>query len=155
MTLHNYQTLCFVIIAKDEYKIKMLLNQYEISNEHPDLEWMIYDGSEAQEQLLLVSNRLLSKETVQTRRSHIATIIIRQRSTPSIPDIVNTYHGDEDVLGHLDTKTVVRRRRAIDGILLNITWFTSICPDDQMLCGGHFETKCYTAEQRCDGRFDG
>ena len=152
VTLHNSQTLCFVIIAKEEYKIKLLLNQYQIFNEHPDLEWMIYDGSEAQDQLLLASNRLRTKETIQTRRSHIATVIIRQRS---VPEIVNTDHVDEDVLGHLDTndtRAIARRRRASNAILLNITWITSICPDDQMLCGGHFEVKCYTAEQRCDGQ---
>jgi hypothetical protein len=44
------------------------------------------------------------------------------------------------------------QKRDTNSILLNITWLTSICPDDQMLCGGHFETKCYTKEQRCDGK---
>ena len=46
------------------------------------------------------------------------------------------------------------QRRDINSILLNITWLTSICPDDQMICNGHFETKCYTKEQRCDGKFN-
>jgi len=46
------------------------------------------------------------------------------------------------------------QRRDVNAILLNITWFTSFCSDDQMLCGGHFEPKCYTKEQRCDGKLN-
>ncbi len=150
--LNTYQTLCFVIIAKDEYKIKLFLNDYHFIEQRSDLELNIYDGSEDDNQILASSNWLLRKEIVQTRENHIATILIRKHSIQSITD----QHHDEDVLGYLETNETKKhlQKRDINSVLLNITWLTSICPDDQMLCGGHYETKCYTKEQRCDGKFD-
>ena len=111
---------------------------------------IIYDGSEEQNQILASSNWFLSKEIIQTRENHIATIIIRQRSVQPTSII------DDDVLGYLEMNETNKQiqRRDINFILLNITWVTSICSDDQMLCGGRFETKCYTKEQRCDGKLN-
>jgi len=68
---------------------------------------------------------------VQTRQSHIATIVIRKRS--------------------IENQNSLIYQRNIDNISVNITWLTSLCEDNQFLCGGHFETKCYSYEQRCDG----
>ncbi|CAF1054023.1 unnamed protein product [Rotaria sp. Silwood1] len=152
LIIDKYQSLCFVIIAKEEYKIKLFINQYQFIEQRPDLELIIYDGSEQQNQILLSSNWLLNKEIIQTRQHHIATIIIRKRSIESISIITDPQH-DDDVIGYLDTKKSIQRRDT-NLILLNITWLTSICPDDQKLCGGHFETKCYTKQQRCDGIWD-
>ncbi|CAF3056298.1 unnamed protein product [Rotaria sp. Silwood2] len=152
LILDSYQSLCFVIIAKEEYKIKLFINQYQFLEHRSDLELIIYDGSEEQNQILLSSNWLLNKEIIQTRQYHIATIIIRKRLLQSISIITDSHH-DDDVLGYLDTKASIQRRDT-NLVLLNITWLTSICPDDQKLCGGHFETKCYTKEQRCDGIWD-
>jgi hypothetical protein len=110
----------------------------------------IYDGSEEQNIILASSNWLLRKEILQTRENHIATIIIRKHSVQSITDQI-----DDDVLGYLEMNETkkYRKQRDINSILLNITWLTSICPDDQMLCSGHYETKCFTKQQRCDGKF--
>jgi hypothetical protein len=155
--LNTYQTLCFVIIAKQDYKIKLLLNQYQILGHYPDLEWTIYDGSENQNRVLVSSNRLLMKEMVQTHENHIATIVIHRRPIQTRTDIIHQYDAtDDDVLGHSDVNqtTKIVQRRDIHSVLLNITWFTSICPDDQILCSGHYEIKCYTIKQRCDGKID-
>ncbi|CAF3731038.1 unnamed protein product [Rotaria sordida] len=153
LILDNYQSLCFIIIAKEEYKIKLFINQYQFIEQRPDLELIIYDGSEQQNKILLSSNWLLNKEIIQTRQHHIATIIIRKRSIQSISIITDPHNDDDDVVGYLDTKKSIQRRDT-NLVLLNITWLTSICPDDQKLCGGHFETKCYTKQQRCDGIWD-
>lgn len=147
--LNMYQTLCLVIVAKEEYKIKLFLDDEHFIEQRSDLELNVYDGSEENNQILASSNWLLRKKVIQTRENHIITMVIRKHSVQSITD-----QRDEDVVGYLepnDTRSH-RQRRAIDQTLLNITWVTSICPDDQMLCGGHFETKCYTKEQRCDGK---
>lgn len=146
--LNTSQSLCFVVIAKDEYKIKFILNQYEFFRHRPDLEMLIYDGSEDQQLPLTSSSWLLSQNVLQTRAHHIATIVIRRRVAESLAIV------SDDVLGHLDVHHPDRQiqRRSVDATVLNITWITSICPDDQMLCGGHFETKCYTKRQRCDGK---
>lgn len=148
--LNTYQNLCFVIIAREEYKIKVLLDDYHFIEQRSDLELNIYDGSEEGNEILASSNWLSRKEIVQTRENHIVTIVIRKHSVQSITD-----QHDEDVVGYVEMNETRPRqqRRQIDPVLLNITWVTSICPDDQMLCGGHFETKCYTKEQRCDGKF--
>ena len=149
-----YQTLCLVIIAKDEYRIKLILNQYPRLTQLSEFDWTIYDGSVDQNRILVASNQYLMRETVQTRVSHITTLVLRRRQFPSIERLVDHPYDDPDVLGHFDSNQTNphRQRRSIDPILLNITWMTSICPDDQMLCGGHFETKCYTTKQRCDGK---
>ncbi|UJR37610.1 hypothetical protein I4U23_030307 [Adineta vaga] len=148
--LNKNQSLCLIIIAKEEYKIKFISNQYEFFKQRSDLEMIIYDGSEEQNQILTSSNWLLKKETIQTKDNHIATIVIRKHSIKPISII------SDDVLGYLDSNKTHRyiQRRDINSLVLNITWITSICPDDQMLCGGNFETKCYTKEQRCDGIWD-
>lgn len=145
--LNKYQSLCFIIIAKQEYKIKFNINHYELFQKRSDFEFVIYDGSVEQDQMLTSSNWFLRKDSVQTKDHHIATIVIRKRSIKPIEI-------SDDVLGHLDFNQTHReiRRREIDSMVLNITWLASLCPDDQMLCGGHFETKCYTKEQRCDGK---
>ena len=95
-----------------------------IINQHSDDELLVYDGDQQRSLFLLSSNSFLNKQMVQTRQNHVATIVIRPGST-----VMNTD----------------------DKLAFNITWLTSICPDNQFLCGGHFETKCYTKEQRCDG----
>ena len=155
MLLNSYETLCFVIVAKEEHKIKMIVNQYQsLDTQLSDFEWRIYDGVEEQNQLLLSSSHFLSKQMVQTRQHHIATMIVRRLSSfPSVDQLIHSYV-DEDVLGHMDSNWTEkpRSRRSIDMLLLNLTWFTSICSDDQMLCSGNFETKCYSADQRCDGK---
>lgn len=142
--LNTYQSLCFIIIAKEEYKIKFILNDYHFLEQKSDYQLTIYDGNEEDNQILVSSNWLLKKEIIQTHNHHISTIIIRK----------NSNHIDEDVLGYLEMNETNKhlQKRDINSILLNITWLTSICPDDQMLCGGHFETKCYTKKQRCDGK---
>ena len=151
--LNKYQSVCFVIIAKEEYKIKLILNQFQFLQQRSDLELIIYDGSEYQNRIIASSNWLLKTDTIQTRENHVATIVIRKHSNP----INDEQPIDHDVLGYLEmneTNKIRLRRRDTNLILLNVTWFTSICPDDQILCGGHFETKCYTKEQRCDGTWD-
>lgn len=155
-TLNIYESLCLVIIAKDEYRIKLILNQYPLLSQTSEYEWIIYDGSADQNRILISSHQFLMRETIQTRESHIATIIVRRRLFTSIERLVEHQYDDSDVLGHFDSNQTIehRQRRSIDSILLNITWITSICPDDQMLCGGHFETKCFTTKQRCDGVWD-
>ena len=149
LTLNNYQTSCFVIIARDEYKIKLLLHQSYSIAQRPDLEWIVYEGSEQHNRILVSSNWLPMKDSVQTRESHIATIIVRQRAMPKVVD-----HFDDEVIGYAETNETRKlvQRRDVSSMLLNITWSSSICQDDQMLCDARFETKCYTSEQRCDGR---
>ncbi|CAF4080046.1 unnamed protein product [Adineta steineri] len=144
------QSICFIIIAKEDYKIKFMLNQYYFFKQHEDFEMIVYDGTEEQNKILTSSSWLLKKDIVQTRDNHVATIIIRKRSLQPI-SLIN-----DDVFNYLqinDTNKQIQQR-GINFISLNITWVTSICPDNQMLCGGHFETKCYTKEQRCDGIWD-
>jgi len=131
--LSNRESLCFIIIANEKHKIKLILNQHNFLNQHPDLELLVYDGSEQQNRLMTSSTRLLMRQTVQTNQHHIATIIIRKRSVGNQSSILPIEQSD------------------MKNILLNITWLTSLCPDDQMVCGGHFEKKCYTNKQRCDG----
>lgn len=94
-----------------------------IINQSVDYELLVYDGDQTGNQLLLSSNSLLDKQIVQTRHNHLATIVIRTRSIVNVDD----------------------------KLAFNITWLTSLCPDNQFLCGGHFEIKCYSKEQRCDG----
>ena len=151
LILDNYQLLCFIIIAQEEYRIKLFINQYQFIKHEPDLEMIIYDGSEQQSLVLISSNWFSTREIVQTRESHIATIIIRNRSTQSI--FARTDQRNQDILRDFETKNRSEQRHE-NLFLLNITWLTSICSDDQMLCGGNFETKCYTKQQRCDGRFN-
>lgn len=139
--LNTYQSLCFVIIAKEEYKIKFLVNDYQ---QQSNFQWTIYDGNEDDNQIIVSSDGFSRKQLFQTREHHIATIILRKNSVQT----------DNDIIGYLEMNETKKslQRRDLNGILLNITWLTSICPDDQMLCGGNFETKCYTKEQRCDGK---
>jgi hypothetical protein len=133
--LLNRQSLCFIIIAKEKHKIKLTINQYNFINQHPELDFLVYDGSEQQNQLLISSNWLFTKQIVQTHEHHIATIIIRKRAIEN-DDLIIQESNDKN------------------NILLNISWLISICPENQMVCGGHFETKCYTNAQRCDGMFN-
>ncbi|CAF0779887.1 unnamed protein product [Adineta steineri] len=128
--LSNRESLCLILIADEKHKIKLIINQYKFLNQRPDLEFLVYDGSEQDNHLLISSNSLLMKQIVQTNQNHIATIIIRKHSKQN-----------------QNLPIPIRQ----NNILLNITWLTSLCPDDQMVCGGHYELKCYTNEQRCDG----
>ena len=148
LTLNNYQTSCVVIIAKDEYKIKLLLHQHYSIAQRPDLEWIVYEGSEQHNRILVSSNWLPTKESVQTRERHIVTIIVRQRAMPKVDE-----HFDDEVIGYAETNETRKliQRRDLSPMLLNITWSSSVCQDDQMLCDARYETKCYTSEQRCDG----
>ena len=135
--LANRQSLCLVIIAEQKHKIKLAVTQYHFADQRPDLEYFVYDGSEEQNQLITSSNWLSAKQIVQTYQHHVATISIRKRSTDddNVPsDSLPSYQ---------------------NSVLLNITWLTSLCPDDEMVCGGHFEAKCYTKKQRCDGSSTG
>jgi len=132
--LSNRESLCFIIIAKEKHKIKLIINQYNFINQRPDLELFVYDGSEQQNQLLVSSNSLLMIPTVQTYQNHFATIVIRK--------------------SFIENQDFYIYQNDFNNILLNITWFTSVCSDDQILCNGHFETKCYLKEQRCDGIWD-
>lgn len=154
LILDNYQTLCFVIIAKDEYKINLILSQYHFIQQRPDLELVIYDGSEQQNKILASSNWLANNKIIQTRENSIATIIIRKRSLPTVSLTAEQPDDNDDVFGFLENKEKRIERRDTNLILANITWLTSFCPDDQRLCGGHFETKCYTKQQRCDGKIN-
>ncbi|CAF3578250.1 unnamed protein product [Rotaria socialis] len=153
LLLDTYQSLCFVIIAKEQYKIKLFINQNQFLEQRSDFEFIIYDGSEQQNKILASSSWFSSKEILQTRQNYIATIVVRKRSIQSLSITANQHDDDDDVVGYLDTKKNIQRRDT-NSVLLNITWLTSICPDDQRLCGGHFETKCYTKHQRCDGIWD-
>ncbi|CAF1166852.1 unnamed protein product [Rotaria magnacalcarata] len=150
LLLDTYQSLCFVIIAKEEYKIKLFVKENRFLEQRSDFEFIIYDGSEQQNKILASSSWLPSKEILQTRQNYIATIVVQKRSIQSLSITANQHDDDDDVVGYLDTKKNIQRRDT-NSILLNITWLTSICPDDQRLCGGHFETKCYTTQQQCDG----
>lgn len=133
LTLSNRDSLCFVILTKKNYKIKLLINQFNFIHQRPDLEFLIYDGSQHDKLLLISSNWLMTKQIVQTHVNHFATIVIRKRSEENI----NKYFLDEFAI--------------LNNILLNVTWVTSLCPFDQMPCTGRFESKCYSTKQRCDG----
>ncbi|CAF0965339.1 unnamed protein product [Rotaria sordida] len=139
-TLSNRQSLCFIIIAKEKYKIKLIINQYNFLYQHPDLEFLIYDGSEQQNHLLLSSIMLLQKTIIQTRENHIATIIIRKNRSQ---ENLNRFFLYQQI-----------QQDNFNNILLNITWLTSLCPYNQLLCNGHNEIKCYSSKQRCDGIWD-
>lgn len=142
-----YQTQCETIVAYSGDRGEILLNDLLLSNrmslcfvimtkekhhlrliidQRSDLEFVIYDGDQAGNILLASSYSLLNKQMVQTRQSHTATIVIHQRSI----DAENS---------------------PSDQLVLNITWMTSICLENQFLCSGHFERKCYSKQQRCDG----
>ncbi|CAF2921148.1 unnamed protein product, partial [Rotaria sp. Silwood2] len=135
-TLSDRQSLCFIIITKEKHKIKLIINQYNFLIQRPDLEFFVYDGSEQQNQILFSSDMLTLKQTIQTRENHLATIIIRKRSIENINTVF------------------INPQYYVNNILFNITWLTSLCPYNQMLCSGHYETKCYTLKQRCDGIWD-
>ncbi|CAF3447637.1 unnamed protein product [Rotaria sp. Silwood1] len=135
-TLSNRQSLCFIIITKEKHKIKLIINQYNFLNQRSDLEFLVYDGSEQQNLLLLSSDMSLPKQIIQTHEYHIATIIIRKRSKENLNTIF------------------LNQLYESNNILLNITWLTSICSYNQMLCSGHYEIKCYSPKQRCDGIWD-
>ena len=122
--LLNRESLCFVILAKDKHKIKLIVDRVNFNNQQSGLDLFIYDGDEEENRILVSTNSILSRQIVQTREHHLATIVIRKRQ-----EIISDFNG----------------------ILLNITWLTSVCPDNQMLCGGRYETKCYSKQQRCDG----
>lgn len=146
--LNTYEHICLIILAKEEYKIKLFVNDLEFLRKRTDFEYLIFDGTEDENRLLISSNWLIKNDIIQTRDNHLATIFIRKHFIQSITD--------EDVLGYFNSNETQRHlsKRDTNSILLNITWLTSICPDDQMLCGGHFQMKCYTKEQRCDGIWD-
>ncbi|CAF3575330.1 unnamed protein product [Rotaria socialis] len=135
-TFSNRESLCFIIIAQEKHKIKIIFNHFEILKLRPDLELLIYDGSETQKQLLLTSDMLLMKQIIQTHENHVATIIIRKRSTENLHELF------------------FNQQNNVNNILFNITWLTSLCPSNQILCSGHYEIKCYSIEQRCDGIWD-
>jgi hypothetical protein len=132
--LSNRQSLCFILIAKEKHKIRLIISQSNFLNRYPEYEFEIYDGSEQQNQLLMSSNSSFSRQMVQTRQNHLATIIIRKRL------IVN----QNSLIDQQDRNNLV----------LHIAWLTTVCPDNQILCSGHFETKCYSNAQRCDGLCD-
>ncbi|CAF1487308.1 unnamed protein product, partial [Rotaria sordida] len=35
--LSNHQSLCFIIIVKEQHKIKLIINQYDSLNQRPDV----------------------------------------------------------------------------------------------------------------------
>lgn len=108
-----------------------MIDQYNFIHQRPDLELFVYDDNQPQNQLLPSSGLLQVRPTVQTPRNHLSTIVIRKRS------IIN----ENFSIDHDNS----------DNYTLNITWLTSICSENQFLCGDRFETKCYSKEQRCDG----
>ncbi|UJR08609.1 hypothetical protein I4U23_012868 [Adineta vaga] len=134
--LSNRQSLCLILIAEEKHKIKLILNQFKFLEERPDLEFVVYDGSEEQNQILTSSNWYSSKQIVQTYQHHLMTIVIRKHSKSNPNEFFPVEESYENT------------------ILLNITWLTSLCPDDEMVCSGHFESKCFTKQQRCDGVWD-
>lgn len=73
------------------------------------------------------------KQIIQTHENHIATIIIQKRAKENPHELF------------------INQQNPINNILFNITWLTSLCPSNQILCSGHYEIKCYSVEQRCDG----
>ena len=76
------------------------------------------------------------KNVIETFKDHIATIIIRKRSLlTKYPIFMNNRY----------------RQTLSNNILLNITWLRTLHPSNQIPCGGHFENKSYSIEQRCDG----
>ncbi|CAF0832303.1 unnamed protein product [Adineta steineri] len=118
------QSICFIIIAKEDYKIKFMLNQYYFFKQHEDFEMIVYDGTEEQNKILTSSSWLLKKDIVQTRDNHVATIIIRKRSLQPI-SLIN-----DDVFNYLqinDTNKQIQQR-GINFISLNITWVTKLPP---------------------------
>ena len=62
-------------MAKEKHKIKITINQNNFLNQPPDLEFLICDGSEQQNQLLISSDMLLMQQTVQTHENYIAKIL--------------------------------------------------------------------------------
>lgn len=71
------------------------------------------------------------KQIVQTRQHYVATIVIRKRLIQNQDSLIE--------------------QQNLNNSLLNITWFTSLCQDNQFSCGSRYEAKCYSSEQRCDG----
>ncbi|CAF0820717.1 unnamed protein product [Adineta ricciae] len=134
--LADRQSLCLVLVAEEKHKIKLNLNQYQFIEQHPNLEYRVYDGTEEQNLSLVSSNWYSTRQIVQTYQHHLITIVIRKRSyisSDAIAPIDDLYGNDAS---------------------LNITWVTSLCSDDEIACGGRFELKCYTKQQRCDGIWD-
>lgn len=130
-TMSNRESLCIVIVTREKHKIKLNIDQSNFIDQRPDLEFIVYDGSEYHNQELTSSNAFFMKKTVQTRIHHVATIVIRKRSieNQNIPfDQQNQSHN-----------------------LLHISWSTSLCSDNQFPCNTRYELKCFTPEQRCDG----
>lgn len=126
--LSSRTSLCFAIITKDKYQVQLIVQQYDFLSQHPDWEYLIYDGDQIHNQLLASSKNFLTKQIVQTRGNRLATIILRKRFL-------------ENTNNFLDP----------DEILLNITWSSNFCPAEQFLCNARYERKCYTKQQRCDG----
>lgn len=75
---------------------------------------------------------MLMRQIIQTHETHIATIVIRKRS--------------------VENRVFFNQQYDNKNILFNVTWFTTLCPSNQMLCSGHYEIKCYSPQQRCDGK---
>jgi hypothetical protein len=117
--------------VKEKHQIRLMIDQYNFIHQRPDLELFVYDDNQPQNQLLPSSGLLQVRPTVQTPRNHLSTIVIHKRS------IIN----ENSSIDHDNS----------NNFTFNITWSTSICSENQFLCGGRFETKCYSKEQRCDG----
>lgn len=127
--LADRSSLCFVLMTKDKHQLELMVQQYDFLYQHPSWEYLIYDGDQQRSQILTSSKIFLTKQLVQTRGNHLATIVLRKRFPENVHELFDP-----------------------DDFLLNITWWTSFCPAEQFLCNGHFERKCYTKQQRCDGQ---
>lgn len=124
--LSHHQSLCFVVISKENFPIKLIVNRHDFLNPHFNWTYSIHDGDRNGNRLLSTSNVFTRKKIFQTQRNHLATIVIEKSSKDSSVDS--------------------------NELLLNITWSTVFCPEDEFLCSGHYETKCFTKQQRCDGK---
>ena len=132
-------SLCFVIIAQQRHKIQLFINHYQTVHQPSDVDLLIYDGTDPQTQLFQSPLWLPIKYIVQTRDNHLVTVVIRRRS--SLANASSQFKATE-----IDLASA-----GVNQFLLNITWLSSVCSDDQMLCSGQFERKCYSHQQRCDG----
>ena len=123
--LSNRRSLCFVVISKEKSPIQLIINRHDVLYQHSNWTYSIYDGDRKRNQLLAKSNPFVGKKIVRTHGDHLATIILETSSKENLSDS--------------------------NELFLNITWSTSICREDEFPCGGHFERKCFTKQQRCDG----
>ncbi|CAF0876011.1 unnamed protein product [Didymodactylos carnosus] len=131
LTLENflmdkkYNSLCYIVVAQLQHKLKLHLNTSGLFNPLenkllPIFELNVYDGSEQQQILLhtYLSHYQYYQERkvieIQTRISHIATIVIRRKDyqqqqeslkgsvqKQQLPLTVTRAYHDEDVVGYI------------------------------------------------------